>query len=94
MVDVFESVTVTINKKRYDDLIRKEFAYDVYKQHVKENKVKGGYTTNIERALFLTDDVIDVLDTMPSLEDESEELFTEEEWDEIEAMVEKEEDNA
>lgn len=104
MTQIFESVTVTISKREYAELIQKAFAYDAYKKSVKENKAKGLYISAVESALFLTDDVIDILDVMRDIglkmggkpeEDEPEEFFTDEEWEEVTAIAEEEEeDNA
>lgn len=90
---------VTISRREYDELNRKAFAFDTYKKRVKENK----YSTDIEKLLFLGEEKVDIMDLMRDVavntnsepvEEEPEPCISDEVWDEIEAMVEKEEGDA
>lgn len=53
---VFEEATVTITKKQYAELIGKAYAYDAYAKIVKTNVKRGGYVSDVERALFVTEE--------------------------------------
>lgn len=46
--DVTGDASVSIPLWRYDELLHKEFAYDVFAEHTKRNK----YADNIEKILF------------------------------------------
>ena len=90
---------IIISRREYDELNRKAFAFDVYKKRVKENK----YSTDIEKLLFLGEEKVDIMDMMREvavnmdkepLEEEPEACISDEVWDEIEAMVEREEGDA
>lgn len=99
MIEVFESATVTVRKHRYDDLLRKEAAYDAYARKLKADKDRGGYVCEYEYALFVEDEPKlpdptgrDWTNKMPTTEEPAE--ISGEIWDEIEAMVdEREEEN-
>lgn len=75
----FESLTVTISKREYIELLGKAFAFDSYSKVVTSTVDRGGYVTDMERGLFYK---------------ESKEIPAEE-WEKIEALAEeKEEEDA
>lgn len=81
MAEIFESVTVTISKRRYDELLKKEFAFDTYKKKIKNDK----YLTDIEKVLFV--------DEEPEVPELFEAMGLDPILTKVEAMVEKEEDD-
>ena len=82
---------IIISRREYDELNRKAFAFDTYKKRVKENK----YSTDIEKLLFLGEEKVDIMDLMRDVaENMDEACISDDVWDEIEAMVEKEEGDA
>lgn len=97
MTQIFESATVTLRKGRYDELLKKEFAFDTYKRKIRGDK----YLTDLEKALFLDEEKLEIptflmVEEVPIESEEGKLIVNEinrEVWDEIEAMIEKEEDN-
>lgn len=77
----FESLTVTISKREYAELLGKAFAYDAYSNVVTNIIDRGGYVTDMERGLFYKE--VPKEDIKPATEpEEPEAIFTEEEWEE------------
>lgn len=97
MNQVFESVTVTISKREYAELLGKAFAFDAYRKQVKARHEKGYALLDIEEALFLDEEPklpdptsLYCTNKMPEeLNEEPEPIFTEEEWDKLAAEAEQ-----
>ena len=95
---------VFISKDEYITLVSKAAIYDAFARKLKADKDRNGYVSEYEQAMFVVDEpIIDVADVIVSLglvcEDEQEEnteegTISSEVWDEIEAMVDKEDNDA
>lgn len=87
----FESLTITISKREYAELLGKAFAYDAYSQVVTNIINRGGYVTDMERGLFYKEvPKVEEPKVEEPDEEEMEELFSEEEWEKIEELAEEE----
>lgn len=64
MAEIFESVTVTISKREYAELIGKAFAYDSYSKVISDNVKRGGFVTDLEKGLFYKEPKVDVAEVM------------------------------
>ena len=113
MTQIFESVTVTISKREYADLIQKAFAHDAFKRHLKERVASNYYISDIEKALFFKEGLeeqeleeqelpelllfdrndVKAVDCAEEEPEEEEGCISDEVWNEIEAMVDKEEND-
>ena len=82
----FESLTITISKREYAELLGKAFAYDAYSKVVTGTIDRGGYVTDMERGLFYKEEP---KEEEPD-EEETEEFFSDEEWQKIEELAEEE----
>lgn len=90
----FESLTVTISKREYAELLGKAFAYDAYSKVVTSTIDRGGYVTDMERGLFYKE-VPKVEEPKEEPEEEPdeevmEEFFSDEEWQKVVEIVEEE----
>lgn len=99
MVDV--TITVTINKDEYVELVRKAAVYDAYARKLTADKERGGFVCEYESAMFIEEPKIDIMDLMrevasnmgEELEDEEEgleEFFNDEEWEKVVELAEEE----
>lgn len=93
MNQVFESVTVTISKREYAELLGKAFAFDAYRRKLKVDIENGIYITGTEKALFMEEEPpkfeISEMLSAAQKEPDAEEIFTEEEWDKLAAEAEE-----
>lgn len=86
----FESLTVTISKREYAELLGKAFAYDAYSKVVTSTVDRGGYVTDMERGLFYKEEAkVEEPKEEPD-EEVMEKFFSEEEWEKIEELAEEE----
>lgn len=98
MLDV--TITVTINKDEYVELVRKAAVYDAYARKLNADKERGGFVCEYESAMFVEDPPkIDIMDLMREVainmgeeskdEEGLEEFFSDEEWEKIEELAEE-----
>ena len=86
----FESLTVTISKREYAELLGKAFAYDAYSKVVTNTIDRGGYVTDMERGLFYKEvPKVEEPKEEPD-EEEMEEFFSDEEWQKVVEIAEEE----
>lgn len=100
MLDV--TITVTINKDEYVELVRKAAVYDAYARKLTADKERGGFVCDYESAMFIETPKIDIMDLMrevattldsePTEESEEglEEFFNDEEWEKVVELAEEE----
>ena len=90
------TITVTINKDEYVELVRKAAVYDAYARKLTADKKRGGFVCEYESAMFIEDPKIDIMDLLREVEistDEEEgleEFFSDEEWEKVVELAEEE----
>lgn len=91
------TITVTINKNEYVELVRKAAVYDAYARKLTADKERGGFVCEYESAMFIEDppkvDIMDLLQEVEISTDEEEgleEFFSDEEWEKVVELAEEE----